>query len=328
MARLSHNLIILLATYAAAVLAAPTSSANNAFNALDTDGSGTVTVAEIKKFALSQGLNEMQTLTEFKELDLNKNGLLELEEIGHSLEQADASTAAAHSKDAAKDSHTQLLAEEPANSTATTAAPTKAAEAAAAPPATEVPETTAAVSTDDASETSSATSESATSAGNETEAEASTKEETGAEMAKVQGGPEAEAQAEQQATRIVAEQFARMAETVLTQRNEDQDQAAQLENYAHSLRNNATKLSEAAPALAQQAAREAAEEELKKFEQEIQDLELKAKAAEAQASELRGQAAIALRNALEAKRNLTIAVEDLSDDAVKNMTNTVRQLDD
>lgn len=68
---------------------------------LDTDGSGTVTFDEVKAFADKLGLNPIQTVQEFQELDINRDGILEALEISNTIRKEDEDQARATAEVAA-----------------------------------------------------------------------------------------------------------------------------------------------------------------------------------------------------------------------------------
>jgi len=68
--------------------ATPSGQAMQTLQALDMDGSGTVTKEEVQQFARSQGMSDNEAVGEFADLDTNKDGLLEAEEIGATLDAA------------------------------------------------------------------------------------------------------------------------------------------------------------------------------------------------------------------------------------------------
>mmetsp|Transcript_22103 Transcript_22103/g.40617 ORF Transcript_22103/g.40617 Transcript_22103/m.40617 type:complete len:234 (-) Transcript_22103:102-803(-) len=63
------------------ILRTGAASAPEAFQALDADGSGTVTEAEVENFARMSGLASEDLLAEFQSLDKNGDGLLQMSEL-------------------------------------------------------------------------------------------------------------------------------------------------------------------------------------------------------------------------------------------------------
>lgn len=336
--------------------------------ALDSDHSGMVSFEEVKQFAKAQGLDELETTQEFKELDTDGDGQLGAEEISRTLDDTQAAAAPAVVAPAVAP---PVAAAASAVVTPAVAPPVVAAPPVAAaaktpvPPAAKTPPVAAAAQSSPvaASPAASAHILANTSAANaaksvadtshpappaaaaanksvtvvaspnvkiaaqsESKAFLSMKKINSLEVNETNELEEATGEAEQQASRIVAEQFARMAERVLKQQNEDQDRAVALEAYAKELRANATKLSTSVTSLAQEAARAAAAAEIKRSVVKIDEIEQQARAAEEHAAQLREEADKALQNALQAKDNMTNAVEDLAESAVANMSATLKAL--
>lgn len=94
----SHVLVVVVAlaqlTYNEAASPASTQGADtklaDTLRALDTNGDGKVDQAELMGFAKAQGLSSEEVLTDFKELDANHDGALDLSEIGPLLGATDA----------------------------------------------------------------------------------------------------------------------------------------------------------------------------------------------------------------------------------------------
>merc|ERR1719281_2046391 len=63
----------------------PPAVALSAIKALDTDGSGKAEKNEVEAFARLQGVSAEQISQEFEELDTNRDGALEADEIGNGL---------------------------------------------------------------------------------------------------------------------------------------------------------------------------------------------------------------------------------------------------
>lgn len=94
----SHVLVVVVAlaqlTYTEAASPASTQGADtklaDTLRALDTNGNGKVDQAELAAFAKAQGLSSEEVLADFKELDVNHDGALDLSEIGPLLGATDA----------------------------------------------------------------------------------------------------------------------------------------------------------------------------------------------------------------------------------------------
>lgn len=249
--------------------------------ALDYDGSGAVSWLEIQKFAKDQGLDEQQTLLEFKQLDANGDGQLGADEIGETLGDNQAPVADQAMKTAA----------------APPAKPVTKAVTMPSPVAAPVVNPTVMV----ASQRAATAIASASPAESSQLSPATQIDQAAASTAEVQELQQTGIEAEQMATRVVAEQFARLAQKVLLQKQKDESEATRLEVLAKQIRNNATQISQAAEGTAQEAARKAALAEVQKSASQVAELESKAQAAEAQATKLRADAAAAMANALRAK---------------------------
>jgi len=277
--------------------------------ALDSDNSGAVSFEEVKLFAKAQGLDERQAAEEFKELDIDGDSQLSAEEISKTLEdsQRDAPAHVAPTP--------PVVVAPPATAPAVGPPPESASSAMVASSAAPVVEKAGAATTSAASAPSVTQGSVISPSGNDV-AKSSSKTFLGikrgrnAELNQTFEFDKATSEAEEQASRMVAEQFARMAEKVLEQQTEDQEQATALEAYAKELRANATKLSDSVTSLAQEAAHAAATVEIEKSATKVVELEKKSRTAKEEASQLHMEAERALQNALQAKDNMTDAGED------------------
>lgn len=128
----SVSTLLLAAAVASAHVAPPSTAAQDALRALDTNGSGKVELAELEAFAKSQGMSAQEVREEFVELDLDGDGVLGPEEIGGVLGSASEDAAA---DDAPRKPATVAVREAPAADPKPVAARRAAAPARPAPPA-------------------------------------------------------------------------------------------------------------------------------------------------------------------------------------------------
>lgn len=223
------------------------SSVMDTIVALDKNNNGMVDRSEIETFATSQGLGAADVMGDFQEIDTNSDGELDADEIAHVLTDSAAQQGSAAAAVAAKPAAAQLSnAGEAATVASVAAEPSVAAHA---------------TQTQILALASSAPS-------------GQVEGETSYDVPSMQDN------AEQQAGKILATNFASRAQQLLKQSVADEKSASSYEKEARSLRGKQLKMVQNAKDLAKRAAVDmskkvglAAEPEIKKLQLDAQKLE-------------------------------------------------------
>lgn len=274
--------------------------------ALDADRSGRIEQVEIEDFARSQGLDVEKALAEFRELDIDGSGDLDIQELSGTLSlSADAAQQTQPSENwtsilpTASSSQAAPAAVQPASSLATSRTGPLPFEVAANSTATTP-------STQPSLRASAAPSESASPAmlAGRLLAIGSLPSLPHTENASVLLQAIG-ARSQQLAARATAEVFARQAEKIMEHRSEDEKKAEELQATARRLRQNASALLQSSAALAARAASDAVAKIVAPAAAEVQKIEIDAQRAMDDAATQRSQATQAMERALKAQVELT-----------------------
>lgn len=264
-----------------AAITSGVASADSAFRALDTDGSGAVEQNELAAFAGAHGLKPEEFQQEFRQLDTNGDGRLDATEM-RAIIGADPASAV------------QLVAKAPEVAGAqASAAPALGADSPGG--ASSAAPVSVAETVDDVVSRAGTRSVAATNLTGMLEARLSKVEET----AKFSAG------------RFLAERLARQAGEALLAKRQNDQKAAELEEHARSLWGNATVLLASASQRTSEAARSAADTVIQAAVKKIQGLEANAQKWEAQASLKRDAAKATMRAAAEAQKAVAEEVQKL-----------------
>jgi len=279
-----------------------TNAALETIKALDTDGSGKVEKAEVEAFARSQGLSAEEVQEEFKGLDKNGDGDLELEELANTLSDGANTTSQIPATDSNKHS-TEDVSDGGVNSSR--------ANSTSDLRATNQHELKSDSHKEDKAEIQNAKEhdmvqgEANSSGLHKTKLESTAFANVSAEVADM------ERDTRLQAGRVLAQVFAREAEKVLAQRSKDEEGADALEKFAASLRKNATQLVQTAPSKVELAAIDAADSAAKRTFGQAKALEMQATKAEEEAAVERNAALSAMSSAMKAQSDMTSLVRRL-----------------
>lgn len=236
---------------------------------LDTNGNLKVDRKEIEAFAQTQGLNPQDVMGDFQELDRNDDDELDFAEISQVLSEADAQQGALS---------------------------TPVASATVAPVAAAAPEVKAKSSVIGALASKASATDSAAAAMEVFTGLSSVSKKTGEDST-----DNVQEQAEQQADKILASNFASRAQTLLRQSAADEKAAAMYANQAHTLRGKSQELVRNAKEVTQRAAAQTALQVGQAAEPKIKELQVQAQKLEHEASQQRVWARQAMQKVIKAQ---------------------------
>jgi len=284
----------------------------SALRALDRDGSGTVSWGEVKAFAEGQGLESDDILNEFSDLDTNKDGELDTEELAATLDADQQQEQLEVAVPVAPPTQPQLAAKPapllaaplvkpapilPPPAAAAVAAPPQPPTLPAAPVAAAAPPTIA--------EAPPAQQLQQQEASDDAESDAS----TDSDPAPKQPGDEEllEKTAEEvqtAANRIIASEVTHMITNLLSRTKRDRQQAVALEAEAKHLRGQVADLVRKVPEGVHQAVADSVQAPIQKAIAEVKRLQETASAHEANAQVMHQAAQKAMQDAMAAEASL------------------------